>query len=172
MKEGIQFAQVDKTSKDYSRLSENIGSTGLDLPILFILDPVDNSTFLLEDEELTVKSLDRFINNYKNKKLTKYIKSLPIPKPSSEAVQTIVRKNYDEVIKGSNKDVFVMYFATWCGHCNSFKPKLEELAQRFLVNPNIKFAKIDGVNNLIEDLTVSGYPTLYLFKNGSKSSPI
>lgn len=29
MKESIQFAQIDKLHKEYSRMSENIGSTGL-----------------------------------------------------------------------------------------------------------------------------------------------
>lgn len=65
-----------------------------------------------------------------------------------------------------------MYFATWCGHCNQYKPKYEELAQRFVDNHNLVFAMYDGVNNAVEDVQVSGYPTIFFFKNGSKTSPV
>lgn len=65
-----------------------------------------------------------------------------------------------------------MYFTTWCGHCNQFKPKYEEIAQSLKANTNLVLAKIDGANNLIEDVQISGYPTIYFFKNGSKTSPV
>ncbi|EAR86102.1 protein disulfide isomerase (macronuclear) [Tetrahymena thermophila SB210] len=173
LKEQIQFAQVDKQHKEYSRISENIGATGLNLPAVFIVDPnEENATYLMEGEELNIKNLDRFINNFKNKRLTKYIKSLPIPENTGTAVQTIVRKNYDQVVRASNKDLLIMYFATWCGHCNQFKPKYEELAKRFVENTNLVFAMYDGVNNAVEDVQVNSYPTLYFFKNGSKASPV
>jgi protein disulfide isomerase len=145
----------------------------MDLPAVFIIDSANEATtYLLENEALSVKSLDRFLNNFKSNRLVKYIKSLPIPPASSEAVQTVVRKNYDQVVRSSSKDFLIMYFATWCGHCTQFKPKFEELAKRFAQNTNLGFAKIDGVNNLVEDVAISGYPTLYFFKNGQKSSPI
>lgn len=148
MKEGIVFAQIDKQHKDYSKMSEQFGSTGQKLPVIFIVDPANESaTYLMEEEELNAKNLDRFINNFKNKRLTKYVKSLPIPAPSTDAVVTLVRKNYDQVVRASDKDFLIMYFATWCGHCTHFKPKYEELAKKLAVNPNLTLAMMDGINN-------------------------
>ncbi len=70
------------------------------------------------------------------------------------------------------------YYAPWCQHSNAFRPVLEEIAELFGSNPETKekivFAEVDSTANDIIDFPVAGYPTLVLYRAGSKpgSQPI
>lgn len=82
-----------------------MGAGGHKHPVLFIVDPKDeNASYMMEDASgVDAKSIDRFINNFNKKRLTKYVKSLPIPeKVLGESVVTIVGKNYNEIVKESS----------------------------------------------------------------------
>ena len=41
---------------------------------------------------------------------------------NNENVKIVVGKNYDEIVKDSTKDVLLMYYAPWCGHCKKLTP--------------------------------------------------
>lgn len=77
-------------------------------------------------------------------------------------------------------DVFVYFFAPWCGHCKSMEPNLLEVAEHFngpdgtkKTDPPVIFARIDGSRNevLAEGVRVFGFPTMYLFPRDDKFRP-
>jgi len=70
-----------------------------------------------------------------------------------------------------NKDTWVvLYYAEWCGHCTTFKPTWDELANK--CKDKMNFAKIEQSNFNKKELgynpgeNIEGYPTIYLRKNG------
>ncbi|EDW51425.1 thioredoxin domain-containing protein 5 homolog [Drosophila sechellia] len=80
-------------------------------------------------------------------------------------------ETFDTAIAGGN--VFVKFFAPWCGHCKRLQPLWEQLAEIMNVaNPKVIIAKVDCTKHqgLCATHQVTGYPTLRLFKLGEEES--
>lgn len=68
------------------------------------------------------------------------------------------------------KNHFVMFYAPWCGHCQKFSPKWEQLAEMLNEDDtnNIKIAKVDCTTDseVCSEQDITGYPTLKFYKVG------
>jgi thiol-disulfide isomerase/thioredoxin len=65
--------------------------------------------------------------------LEKYIRSEEPPADNDGPVKVVTAKTFDELVFGG-KDVFVEFYAPWCGHCKSLAPIWEELGEQFKVS--------------------------------------
>eukprot|EP00116_Pleurobrachia_bachei_P012532 sb/3472794/ len=76
--------------------------------------------------------------------------------------------NFDEIVSG-DKNVFVEFFAPWCGHCKALAPEYEVVADSYTRDPNVVIAKADCTveKELASRFGVTGYPTLKFFKKGA-----
>ena len=121
-----------------------------------------------------MEGLRQFVLDFQDNKLEPYIKSEPIPAPSSDAVVTLVGRNFEETVNQPGKDVFIEFYAPWCGHCKSLAPKWESFAKDIAGEENIIVAKIDATaNDFPQQLfPVSGFPTLYYVPANNKQNPI
>nr|BAN20701.1 protein disulfide isomerase [Riptortus pedestris] len=67
----------------------------------------------------------------------------------------------------------VMFYAPWCGHCKKLKPEFEKAASLLRSHdPSVTLAKVDCTEagkETCNKFSVSGYPTLKIFKNGDLS---
>ena len=64
----------------------------------------------------------------------------------------------------TGKQVFMNFYAPWCGHCTKLAPVWTELMQAHENHPDLLVAKVDCTNAINEDirktLDVDGFPTL------------
>lgn len=80
----------------------------------------------------------------------------------------LTSKNFDLILQ-EEKSVMVMFYANWCGHCKSLKPKYEAAAVK-LKNKNISglLTALDASkeSEIASKFGVKGYPTLKYFESG------
>jgi len=85
----------------------------------------------------------------------------------NDSVKDLDGTNFDSVVDGS-KNVFVEFFAPWCGHCKHLAPEYEQVGQAFANSKDIVIAKVDADKH--KDLGgrfgVRGFPTLKFFPKG------
>jgi protein disulfide-isomerase A6 len=80
----------------------------------------------------------------------------------------IVGTSFDRIVRDTTKDVFVKYYAPWCGHCKSLAPTWEELATSVANIDDLVIAKFDATANEVSGLSIRGYPTLKFYPKDNK----
>jgi len=103
-----------------------------------------------------------------------YIKSEPEPESQAEGAATVlVAKTFEKLVNDPTKDVFVEFYAPWCGHCKKLAPIWDELATTFKDADHIRIAKIDATANTVpKNVNVRGYPTLIMFPANNKKTGV
>ena len=78
----------------------------------------------------------------------------------------ITEQNFDEEVLKSESPVLVDFGAKWCGPCRKLTPVLDEIGE--MLADKIKIAKVDADENreLLKQYSVSGLPSLLVFKSG------
>lgn len=79
-----------------------------------------------------------------------------------QEVVKVDSKNFDEVVLDSKKNVFVKFFAPWCGHCQRLAPTWVQLSDEVAKDKDIIIAEFDAdaERDIAQKYGVSGYPTL------------
>ncbi|OLL24904.1 Protein disulfide-isomerase tigA [Neolecta irregularis DAH-3] len=97
------------------------------------------------------------------------------PKQTSRSeVIILTDENFYSIVMDPQKDVFVKFYTTWCGHCQKLAPEYDNLANDMIGEPNIVIAKVDCTVHtaLCEQHGVQGYPTLKFFPRGPSKTPV
>nr|AIG55436.1 secreted protein [Thraustotheca clavata] len=84
-------------------------------------------------------------------------------------VVVLTPDNFQDVVDGS-KNVFVKFYAPWCGHCKSLAPVWETVATSFKKENDVVIAEVDADEHRIlgEEFEVTGFPTLKFWNKGAK----
>lgn len=158
------FVTVDKSD---DRILEFFGITESDLPTVRIVNMGEGAMkkYALEGE-ITSENLEKFVADYNDDKLEAQLKSADVPESNDGDVFIAVGKNFNELVGQEGRGVLVEFYAPWCGHCKKLAPIWDELGANFKGNEKVVIAKMDSTENEVEQVSVSGFPTLKWFPGG------
>ena len=78
--------------------------------------------------------------------------------------------SFEQSVLKSSLPVLVDFWAPWCGPCRALAPRLEQLAQHFEGQVQVRKLNVDDAPELATAHGVRGIPTLILFKGGQAHS--
>lgn len=165
----LNFVGLDATQ--YGKHAEVISMDPSIVPFFAIQDMANSKKFGIDQAANPngpdLKTIEQFVKDYFNDKLQPIVKSEPLPteeEVKANPVFKLVGHNHEEVLKDLEKDIFVKYYAPWCGHCKKLAPIWEDLGEIFNGNSDVLIADIDHSNNdVVTPLDIEGYPTLVLY---------
>jgi len=165
----LLFVLADKSSREYTEMNFPATAT-FGLGVI----GADGSKYKAPtSDKFTVEGVQAFANEFISGKAQKYVKSEAEPTSQTDNVVTVVGTSFERIVHDTSKDVFIEFYAPWCGHCKSLAPKYEELATKLKGYESLAIAKIDATANDYPQATyeVGGFPTIYLQKNDG-SAPV
>lgn len=165
--------KVSAVKLDGVRWAEHAKHFGIpagQLPGIVAEDREQQKNYVFSGEP-TAEALRAHFQGFVDKTLQPTIKSQEIPEDNSAPVKVVVGKNFEEIVINNDKDVFVEFYAPWCGHCKTLAPKYDELGKKFAGNEKVVIAKVDATEN-DTPAKISGFPTLILYPGGDKTNPI
>jgi protein disulfide-isomerase A1 len=117
---------------------------------------------------LKAKAIEQFVTDFEKKKLRPWLRSEPLPskKDMMPPVGVLVGSNFREVAEDTAVDVFIDFYAPWCGHCRKLEPQWKDLGKKLQHVKTLRIMKLDATRNEVEGMTISGYPTIVLFPAG------
>eukprot|EP00826_Nyctotherus_ovalis_P008133 TRINITY_DN1209_c0_g1_i10.p1 TRINITY_DN1209_c0_g1~~TRINITY_DN1209_c0_g1_i10.p1 ORF type:complete len:507 (+),score=189.63 TRINITY_DN1209_c0_g1_i10:48-1523(+) len=144
-----------------------------DAPLIEIVENKGRTNRYRHEGKLNVDDISKFIDDFEAKKIEKFIKSEPVPGAGENPgpVYKVVAKTFNDLVINNDDDVFVKFYAPWCGHCKSLAPIFVELGEALKGYKKVRLVEIDATKNDIEGVKVNSYPTLYLYQAGKKKSP-
>ena len=164
----VNFVYID--AEAYGGHASNLNLKE-DWPAFAIQDIKSGTKYPLpQGKEITEAALNAFVDGFVAGTLKPSIKSAPIPTDNSAPVKIIVADNFEDVVFDKEKDVFVEFYAPWCGHCKRLAPIWEELAEKVESAAHVTIAKMDATENDLPaglPFQVEGFPTLKFFKAGT-----
>ena len=131
----LLFVLVDCDVEDNKRVMEFFGITEENCPDMRVINMEKNmAKYAPEAADLTTAGITGFVNGVLDGTIKRHLKSEEVPDNSDNAVKVVVGKNFDELVMDPTKNVFVEFYAPWCGHCKSLAPVWEELGEKYKVN--------------------------------------
>lgn len=171
----VLFVESGVTEGIQGRLAEFLGVDESSTPTIRLIDPSQDMKkyhFPGSVASLSIDEVKNFIDDFKAGKLQVFLKSQEIPADDGKALKTVVGKSFKNIVINSDNDVFVKFYAPWCGHCKSMAPAYEQLAEELKDVPGLVIADFDATANEVEEVNIEGFPTLKFFVKGAKDAPL
>ncbi|KAJ7498878.1 thioredoxin-like protein [Mycena latifolia] len=125
-----------------------------------------------QSKEVETDGVEAWVKQYLDGELKPQLKSAPIPEVQDENVYNLVGKEFDTVVFDDAKDVFIEFYASWCGHCKRLKPIWDSLGDHYApLKDTLTIVKMEAQENDLPPsvpFTISGFPTIKFKKAGTR----
>ncbi|XP_075063951.1 protein disulfide-isomerase A3 [Mixophyes fleayi] len=168
----LNYAVANRKAFAHDVTELGLDASAGDVPVVGLKTAKGEKYVMQEEFSRDGKALERFLQDYFDGKVKRYMKSEAIPQDNDGPVKVVVAENFEDIVNDDSKDVLIEFYAPWCGHCKNLEPKYKELGEKLANDPNIVIAKMDATANDVPSYyEVRGFPTIYFSPAGSKQSP-
>jgi len=101
--------------------------------------------------------------------LTLFLVFLLVATTTTFATQELNPESFAQLTTSSGKNGMIKFFQSWCGHCTAMKPAWDELADTVDSSVFVADVNCGDQEELCEQVGVSGYPTIKVYKDGEVS---
>ncbi|XP_047431589.1 protein disulfide-isomerase A2 [Mugil cephalus] len=162
------FIVIDVTAA-LTHVLKYFGVSEDDAPTARIINMDSGKKFNIVSKDLTVDSLRQLCQEVVDGTAKPYYRSEDVPEDwDKNPVKILVGKNFESVALDQKKNVFVEFYAPWCGHCKELAPVWDQLGEKYADHDDIIIAKMDATANEAESVEVDGFPTIKYFPAGGK----
>ena len=111
------FVHLDVGDDEHEGVLEFFGVKKDQCPTFVIFEMESSSKYLAPaGQEISSDVLSTFVEDYLGGRLTKHLKTQALPADwDLHPVYTLVSSNFHSVARDRSKDVFVKFYAPWCG---------------------------------------------------------
>jgi len=165
-KNKVVFAYVDVNEKANGQVTKFFGIDATMAPMYTLFEMESSSKYMSgKNTAAETDAVTKMVEKYFAGELEKTLKSEDIPENwDKDPVKVLVGKNFADVAMDKSKNVFVEFYAPWCGHCKSLAPVWDKLGEEFEKDDSVVIAKMDATANEADGVNVRSFPTLKLWK--------
>ena len=169
-REKLQTISVNIDNPFSLHFQRQIGIKQVPSVLLVDLRGIPKMYLLEKNSTNSHEPIIQFVNNWdKGKVPKKYIK---LPGELKGSVLPLTEDTFMKEVIENDKDVFVKFYAPWCGHCKKLAPIYEELSDKLKANKKLVIAEMDATINHVPSVVIKSYPTLFLYAKDKKDKPI